>query len=377
MEFVVKSEIIQKAMKVLNSVARPNTDEVVGQVVMDVRENGELILLCNNGSLSLTHSVKGCEVKTSGVVCVSYGKLSSFLGSFSSWEDDTGVKTVKFKGLKNDLSLTLDNFFSEKKKTSHKLKLKLYPSHKMAVPSPFVASTLEINSGTLRLAISKVVYAVNPASIRTFLQGINITIDNDFIYFAGTDGQMLSEFKTKNIGTLKEGNFTVTYNFIMALRKIIDADSNVEFSIEEGKIKALINTTTLHGNLLIGEEYPIYSTAFENFTNEIVISKNIMLSSFVPFMNTLDSEDYSRLTILINNNKLMVKSDFAESEYCGDIDYEGMFAADVNGSYLLQTLNAIMDDELIMQFSDETGVLIFDSKKFVNQKALITPLKRR
>lgn len=377
MEFVVNLEDIQKAMKLLNSVARQNTDEVVGQVVLDVRDTGELILLCNNGSLSLTHLITDCDVKDQGVACVSFGKLSSFLSSFSSWEEESGVKEVKFKSLKNDLSLSLNNHFAGGKKTAHKLKLKLYPSHKMAVPEPFEETTLEINSATLRLAISKVIYAINPASIRTFLQGININFEDSLIYFAGTDAQMLSEYKTSNTGSLTEGNFTVTYNFIMALRKIIDAESDVKFSIKDGKIKALINTTTLHGNLLIGEEYPQYATAFENYTHEITINKDIMLSSFVPFMNTLDAEDHNRLTISINNNRLVIRSDFAESEYHGDINFDGEFITDINGSYLFQTLNAIMDDVVKMRFSDDAGVLIFDSEQFRNQKALITPIRRR
>ena len=377
MEFVVKLENVQKAMKLLNSVARQNTDDVVGQVVLDVRETGEAVLLCNNGSLSLTHLITDCEVKTPGVVCISYGKLSSFLSSFSPWEEDAGVKSVKLKGLKNDLAISLDNYFAGDKKTTHKLKLKLYPSHKMAVPDPFEETTLEINSATLRLAISKVIYAINPASIRTFLQGININFEDNLIYFAGTDAQMLSEYKTSNTGELTEGNFTVSYSFIMALRKVIDAESDVKFSIADGKIKALINTTTLHGNLLIGEDYPQYATAFENYEHEITINKDIMLSSFVPFMNTLDSEDHNRLTIVINNNKLTVKSDYAESEYHGEINFDGEFIADINGSYLFQTLNAIMDDVVKMRFSDDTGVVIFDSEQFRNQKALITPIRRR
>jgi DNA polymerase III sliding clamp (beta) subunit (PCNA family) len=377
MEFVVNLEDIQRAMKLLNSVARQNTDDVIGQVVLDVRNTGELILLCNNGSLALTHLITNCKVQDPGVTCVSFGKLSSFLNSFSSWEDDSGVKGVKFKALKNDLSLSLDNHFIGNKKTTHKLKLKLYPSQKVAVPTPFEETTLEINSATLRLAISKVIYAINPASVRTFLQGVNINFEDNSIYFAGTDAQMLSEYRTSNTGNLTEGNFTISYNFIMALRKIIDAESDVRFSIKDGKIKALINTTTLHGNLLIGEEYPQYAQAFENYTHEITINKDIMLSSFVPFMNTLDVEDHSRLTISINNNRLIVRSDFAESEYHGDINFDGELIVDINGSYLFQTLNAIMDDVINMKFSDDGGVLIFDSEQFRNQKALITPVRRR
>jgi len=377
MEFCVDLVAIQKAIKVLNSVARQNTEEVVGQVVIDVRPTGELVLLGNNGSLALTHLITGCDVKEPGVTCISYGKLSSFLTAFVPFSEGIGVKTVKFKGLKNDLSLSLDNFFSDTKKTTHRFKFKVYPPHKMLVPSPFKNTTLKLNAGTLRLAISKVIYAVNANSIRTFLQGINVSFDEKFIYFAGTDAQMLSEYKTVNIGTLTSGSYTLPYNYIMALRRIIDADSEVCFDISDGLIKAVIGTTTLHGTLLIGEDFPPYTEAFNNYKSEIIINKDILLNSFVPFMNTLDADDHSRLTIHINNSKLVVKSEFAESEYYDDIKYEGEFIIDVNGNFLFQTLAAIMDDVLKMRFSTDVGVLIFDSHQFENQKALLTPIRRK
>lgn len=377
MDFCVDLSSIQKALRVLSSVARQNTDEVVGQVVLDVRDTGELVLLCNNGTLAITHIITGCKVKEAGLLCVSYGKLSSFVAAFPPFENGYGVSEVHFKGLKNDLSISLENHFSDNKKTNHKLKLKLYQTHKMSVPSPFKNTVLQLNSGTLRLAISKVVYAVNQNSIRSFLQGINISFDEKFIYFAGTDAQMLSEYRTINSGSLKVGNFTLPYNFVMALRKIIDADSEVYFDIDGNSIKAVVNKTTLHGTLLIGEEFPKYSSAFDNYKDEIIINKDVMLSSFVPFMNTLDADDHNRLTIMINDNKLVVKSEYAESEYSDDIKYEGTFVVDVNGSFLYQTLSAIMDDVLKMRFSTETNVLIFDSHQFENQKALLTPIRRK
>ena len=377
MDFCVDLSSIQKALRILSSVARQNTDEVVGQVLLDVKDTGDLVLLCNNGTLAVTHLVAGCSVKEPGALCVSYGKLNSFIAAFPPFEDGCGVQEVKFKGLKNDLSLSLENHFSADKKTAHKLKLKLYPIHKMSVPTPFKNTVLQLNSGTLRLAISKVIYAVNQNSIRNFLQGVNVTFDDSFIYFAGTDAQMLSEYKTVNLGSLKTGSYTLPYNFVMALRKIIDADSEVYFDIENNSIKAVVNKTTLHGTLLVGEEFPNYSQAFENYKDEIIINKDVMLSSFVPFMNTLDSDDHNRLTIMINDNKLVVKSEYAESEYSDNIEYDGNFIVDVNGSFLYQTLSAIMDDVLKMRFSTDTSVLIFDSQQFENQKALLTPIRRK
>jgi hypothetical protein len=44
---------------------------------------------------------------------------------------------------------------------------------------------------------------------------------------------------------------------------------------------------------------------------------------------------------------------------------------------MIQTVDVIKDDKILMQFSDDKGVLLFDSGNFEDQKALIAPLRRR
>lgn len=53
--------------------------------------------------------------------------------------------------------------------------------------------------------------------------------------------------------------------------------------------------TVLHGSLVLGEEYPDYQKAFNNFTDTVVIDKQIFLSCLAPVLPTLDPEDHNRL----------------------------------------------------------------------------------
>ena len=167
------------------------------------------------------------------------------------------------------------------------------------------------------------------------------------------------------------------YLFVMALRKIIDPESEAFFEVTGKQIKVSVNNTVLHGNLIIGEKFPDYAPAFDDYTNMFVISKDIMMGSFVPFLNALSDEDHKRLTIELKDSKLKIYSDFSDSEYEGTINFAGDFVIDINGSFLAQTLDSINDDVLEMKFSNEDGVLIFDSETFHDQKSLITPVKRR
>lgn len=375
MEFSVDLLSFQKAMRLFGAVAKATSLETDGQLFLEIRDTGELVVLCSNKSISLTHVIPKCEVVVAGSAAVLYGKLSPFVFAFPYLKDGVGAKTISFKALKNDLALQVVSIINDKP-TTHKLKLRLYPVQKIAFPSPFGQSLFEINAATLRLALSKVMYAVNPSAIRSFLQGVNLNFDKDYVYFAGTDAQKLSEYRTPNTSKFLEGAFTLSYPFINALKRILDTDSTVYFCVDNNRIKARFGNTVLHGLLLLGEEYPDYTKAFENYTQTITLNKHTLISSLAPVIPSLDPDDHSRLTIQMSGGKLVLKNDFAAVEYSEDIKFDGDFVIDLNGTYLIQTLNAIMDDLITMQFSTDTSALIFDSAQFNNQKALITPVRR-
>ena len=101
------------------------------------------------------------------------------------------------------------------------------------------------------------------------------------------------------------------------------------------------------------------------------------MSTLLPFADVLDPDDNYRLTFSLSEGKMVLSCDVAEFTYDGEIDYMQSFVIDVNGQYLIQTVEAIKDDKITVRFSDEAGVLIFDSGNFNDQSALITPIRRR
>jgi DNA polymerase III sliding clamp (beta) subunit (PCNA family) len=53
------------------------------------------------------------------------------------------------------------------------------------------------------------------------------------------------------------------------------------------------------------------------------------------------------------------------------------FSIDINGKYLIQTIDSISDNDIIFKFSDSDGFAIFDSKNFMNQKSLVSSIRKR
>ena len=101
------------------------------------------------------------------------------------------------------------------------------------------------------------------------------------------------------------------------------------------------------------------------------------MSSLLPFADILNPEDNYRLTFSLAGGQMILSCDVAEFTYDGVVDYKDSFVIDVNGQYMIQTIEVIKDDKILIRFSDDDGVLIFDSGNFNNQSALITPIRRR
>ena len=377
MEFNLTLGALQKALKVMRAVSKPNDEDVTGQILIDASKSGTVVFVATDGKLFLTHTIQGCDVAVEGTVCVSFTRLSSFISSFNPAKDGVGVEQVLVKQLKQTVVVKLYEVFVSGGKLENKLTLRSYPTNKMFIPPPFSESTFSIPSAALKAAISKISYAINQLSPRIFIQGVRVAFDETHICFTGTDALKLSEYKFKNTSKLQQGEFIVPYAFLLALRKTLEEDSQIFFEIKDSQVKATLNGTTLHGTLSLGETYPNYVTTLNSAKHTVLLDKQVLMSTFIPFLNALNKDDHKRLSIELSNKKLRVYSDTSESEYSEELDFDGQFVIDINGTFLAQTLNSIKDDTIELGFSDENGVLIFDSSNFHDQKSLITPIKRR
>lgn len=377
MDFCIETGDLQKAVKLLSVTAKVNVLDSTGMILITADENGIITFLSNNHSTALSFTSNKAEVRIPGAAVIEYGKIKAFVSSFRPWNDTYGVKDFHFDLTNKFLNISVVNTHENAKVSKGNLKLKVYDISMVQSPKKFGKPNFTLNSSIFRTATNKVLYAINPSDNRAFLQGMNIIFTEDEICFVGTDGQRLSEYKVKNISDLYKGMFLLRYDFVMGLRRIADSEVQVAFEIEDRSAKAAFENVVYWGSTIIGKEFPEYKPILNSFETSVVVDKEVLMSTLLPFADVLNSDDNYRLTFSLDNGKMVLSCDMAEFTYDGEIDFPGTFVIDVNGQYIIQTVEVIKDDKIMIRFSDADGVLLFDSGNFEDQKALITPIRRR
>jgi len=374
MEFSVEVGELQRIFKALSVVT--STDSL-GNILIEAKENG-VNFVANNGSIALECFSDKCIIKKEGVVSIVYDKLRFFINPFDPYNGTFGAKDVKFKVTDKAVNINIDNVYEDGTTSKGKLRLDKLNTYAIQKPKPFKEATFILSSGIMKTAIEKVLYAINPQEVRSFIQGVCMEFDENNVYFVGTDGLVLSQYTMDNNSTLKEGRYTIKYDIMSSLLRLLQDDYEQLFvEIENDRIKIKFGNVYVEGRVIIGHDYPDYKTLLEKFQESIVLDKEMFLKITIPFHEISDKDDYHRITISVENNKMRVYNDNLHFDYNENITFNGSFIMDVNARLLQKTVGAIKDNKLCMKFSDEKGLLIFDSSHYSNQKSLITPIKRR
>lgn len=378
MDFNISTDSIQRAIKVLGVVVRTNAVDATGRILVEAKDN-TVTLMSNNNSTAITFVATDSEVVEEGVVAITYSKIKSFVSSYKPWNEESGAKSFRFTADERNTTISVDNVFIGGKTAKGELKLTNFNPGLVTRPPKFEEESFSLNSTIFRAATSKVLYAINPQTDfnQPALQGMNIQFDEDNIFFAGSDGVVLSEYQVKNQSSRIEGNVTLQYDFIMGLRRLLSDDTTLSWEVKGNRVSIKFDEVVYTGRRIIGHEFPPYKPALEDYTDHLNLSKEFLTSSLYPFSDVLDPEDNSRLTFEIKDKMLRIFNAHAKVETELDIIGGLDFTIDLDGRHMLQTIEAIRDDNILFKFSDDEGFAIFDSSHFEDQKALISPIKKR
>jgi len=378
MKFTIGTDALQRAIKVLGVVVKANAVDSTGRILIEATESN-VRLLSNNGLTSIIFTTADVEVQAPGSTSVAFNKIKSFAMSFKPWDGVSGSKRFTFSSSERNVKVTVDNLYEDGKSSKGSLTLPSFNPALISKPVEFGQTSFTMNSSTFIAATNKVLYAINPQVDLNFavLQGMNMNFDEDSICFVGCDGKVLSEFQVQNKTDKIEGSVNLQYEFFMGLKRLVNEDIQLFWEVKGNRAAVKFDDIVFIGRTIVGYDYPNYRPALEEYKNKIVLSKDLLMANLEPFSDVLDPEDNFRLTFEIKGNLIKFYNDYTNIETEQDVDGDFDFSIDVNGKFLIQSIKAIDDDNILFKFSDDKGSLIFDSAYDNKQKALIKPLIKR
>lgn len=374
MEFALKADYAQQAIKLLGVTAKQNTTDFEGQILIKVLAD-EVLFISNNGDSGISCKFPA-EVTTQGHLAVIFSKIKTFIMTFSPWDGDVGVKEFLFKLIEDRLHINAEIYNQNGHITKGNLRLETQK------PSAFTSEVfpqspnLILNSGIIKSAINKSLYAIDNSSLQDFVRGLRIFVDNGEVKFTSTNGSVVSDYTIKNEGTLKDGEYFLSHDFLSGIRRLAVDDAQWFFELSRNKNILSFDNVIYWAKSSMYKEYPRYQDVFNFFDKSLVIDHDTILSGLSSMEGVWNVDDHNRLTLELSDGKFVMQTDHAMFEY-PDIVETFSFSVDVDGKDLLNTFKSMSDAFITLKLSEETRGIIVESKGFEDHKAFLVCLTRR
>lgn len=382
MKFSIQLDELQYILKCTRICTKPNTTDPAGRINVIVDELGVRFVASNNlNSISIKSNTATPEAH--GRTAILYSDLQPFVNSFRAYnEEKGGVDKIDFKLNEKSLSVSLKNFTKDGNVSKSRVRLRYFSVVMDEDLFAFPQTDFVLSSSMLKAALDKISFTIDPLHNVTFLRGASLMFDTNNIYVAGTNGVVISEHAVKNTSNTSDVSYILSHDFVKGLRNILSAlpneEASISFCINSGTIKIKIDDLIFTGNLIIGYEFPDYrSELLKEKKHVLTVDKEVLMNNLNPIINLLDPDDNFRLTINYTGNELRFYNDSSESVFNIEQHIDKDVKVDVNGRLLKEIINSIKDDQILLKLTDENNAVCFDSEMFEDQKALITPIKRR
>lgn len=380
MEFLVKTQDMQRAIKLLSVVAKVNTASFEGRVLIST-ETDKVKFLVNNGKTGMVHTIPA-KVIDEGEVSVVYGKIRVFIMTFLPWDGTVGAEEFVFKSDGTKLSINASSLHLNGAVAKSELKVDLIETESIPRISSIESPNMILNSSIIKTAVDKVLYAVSTKdSIVAYTMCICMIFSDEFIKFVATNGRVLCEYKVKNDCSIKGGAYLLTHEFITGLRRIITDDVQLFWHVSANVAKIDFDNTLFQGYIQqidLKDQYPDYEQKFSLFETVISVDRDVLLSGLQSFVDILNGDDFHRVSFIIENNKLILNTDVSHFELFDEsFPADLQMAIDVSGKDMLNTLHSISDSNIKLKFIDKDNGLVFESAGYDLQQAYVVNLVRR
>jgi DNA polymerase III subunit beta len=303
MNFSINSKEFLKGLNFAGRAVNPNaTIPILQCVLLEAFSDGTLKFTGSDLNTTLITKTKMSEVDLDGAemvkIAVPFDLLPKVLGSLPNAPVSITYIVDGLYGFKMELQHETSQFDIPCEDGSVYLK-----SPKMSASEP-----IRIPSQTLQRGIDQVVHCVSSDQMRPALCGIAITINEDSMEFACTDGFKMGIYKTAYSGSDEQMKIVLPSKFMQLISEYIgDIDQVIDLQISDRMVCVDMGDWSAYG-MLIEEKYPDYKQALPvSFQSTATVNAEefrTLLKRGKPFADPKEN----RVSLTFKNNLLFVRT---------------------------------------------------------------------
>ncbi|MCX8083016.1 MAG: DNA polymerase III subunit beta [bacterium] len=368
MEIIVKNSILKKECdKIENVLPLKPSITITGGILFDVKEMG-----CFLTATDLENTIRlniECEKIKKGSAVINGKKFISLIKQLP----DDDIKIVK----KNN---SVDVICRESKYTFPSMDEEEFP--KLQKFSGDI--TIQLDSNTLKDAIEKVRFCIDPEEPRPYFRGGLLDIKENTVNIVGTDTKRLTLFTIKTDQKYSRSYKCLLPYKLMGILASLSNDNKepIEISIGKNQISFNFKSTYLLSQLLTGsEEFPDYTKVIpgEKQLKTFYINRESFLS-VLRRIALFTTDRYNRVRLSIGKNALVLSvtnpdvgeaSEKVEMEYTEDKEQNLAFPP----NYLIEFMNKLEDKKIVFGFSNEKSPVLLRGEETEGYFYVAMPLK--
>lgn len=377
MDFTISVQAFQNVVKKMGYILRMAEDGVTSMMLVEAFDD-KIRFSGTNKDVHIVMYVNNCKVSEKGKCLLQLREINTYIQKFTPFVDGFGTENFRFIVDNTGGTIKTKTIFPSGKPSYRNLSFKLFETGMFPAIKEFQEAELIVNSDILLEGLNKILHCVNPSEIRLAISGLYISIDNDDIVFAGTDGIKLSETALNITADIKQSSHILKYSTALAIKLLLDTNSQVFIKFEGNSVYVRCNDVYIGGEVILNAAYPDYKAALQNYSHTISMSRHDLIDTVSTASSVLDKEDNNRLTMKFSDNKLILKNDKLEATQEFDYTFEHELDIDVNGAFLLQLLLDFVGTDLEICFNEDTlKPVVFRIKDNPLHTSLLMPLRRR
>ncbi|QKX01501.1 DNA polymerase III subunit beta [Wolbachia endosymbiont of Cruorifilaria tuberocauda] len=226
--------------------------------------------------------------------------------------------------------------------------------------------------------LTKTKFAVSLDDTRYNLNGIYLSLDEQFLYCIATDGHRLAcvkRLKPQNINV--ELGVIIPRKTVMELLKVLDSCEKVDIRLSDRKIKFTCSGYTMISKLIDGT-FPDYKTVIPTYRDKQMIVESSKLANVIDRVSVVVSDKIKSVKFFLQKKLLTLHS---SSQECNDatesieVDYNGTnVEIGFNSRYLLDALSCIRN-KCKFSFTDASSAIIITDEDDPNALYIVMPMR--